>query len=396
MSGFPDDIISELGAELQTFPFKDDFNAALEMMKTERENKKPEKEDNQDENREETKDANEAKSIAEEHLLNDEKKTAVEKVDETNVSVEKTLIDPTEIPVINVATSTPPKAVATDVGLPETPEMNIPDTPKIDVSPSKAVTASPGATTPTSNIARRFMRSMQMQGMQVQVHYFTKVPSSVLAMPIIVDVVDTTTNFSHWLFRPSKLIEVVNFVNNGSSGAKPQTSRFFQQMYGTSLRSPDGEDIAHKKPYTTKSGNQMTITHEIMVSWMSKNLTESQLKVALQAHFSIVSKSHDIRHCYKESVVYENSNPVMKRDLDPSEGRFWKQWDAALENILLIPHDTLEEVFTTQDINRVLDSLFPNLKKDLGIVSYRPSTVNEQIARFAWNHTKTDQTEAQD
>ena len=58
--------------------------------------------------------------------------------------------------------------------------------------------------------------------------------------------------------------------------------------------------------------------------------------------------------------------------------------------------DELEEVFTTQDINRVLDSLFPNLKKDLGIVSYRPSTVNEQIARFAWNHTKTDQTEAQD
>ena len=383
MSGFPDDIISELGAELQTFPSKDDFHAALEMMKTEREKKNQEKEEKQDENRVDSKDPNEPKFIARENLLNDQKKTAVEKVDETNVSVEKTLIDPTEIPVINVATSTPPKAVATDVGLPETPEMNIPDTPKIDVSPSKAVTASPGVTTPTSNIARRFMRSMQ-------------VPSSVLAMPIIVDVVDTTTNFSHWLFRPSKLIEVVNFVNNGSSGAKPQTSRFFQQMYGTSLRSPDGEDIAHKKPYTTKSGNQMTITHEIMVSWMSKNLTESQLKVALQAHFSIVSKSHDIRHCYKESVVYENSNPVMKRDLDPSEGRFWKQWDAALDNILLIPHDTLEEVFTTQDINRVLDSLFPNLKKDLGIVSYRPSTVNEQIARFAWNHTKTDQTEAQD
>jgi hypothetical protein len=236
-----------------------------------------------------------------------------------------------------------------------------------------------------SGLARSFRERADQQGMRLDVHYFPSVPATLFAMPILIDFVDQRSNFSHWLFRPGKLLEVVQAAASSPDGAKMDLGRFYKNMFITSIRHPHGTDLPHTKMHKTKAGTDLTITREGMVTFVNPSLTTDDLQALVTKKLSVFSDQAILQYCYKTAVVYEGANAAMAKELSPlmegeDNGRFWRQWQGSLRAINLVPHASLPDLFVSSDRDKILSKLIPDLEPQ----RITPQGLPGPIGKFAF------------
>lgn len=232
-------------------------------------------------------------------------------------------------------------------------------------------------------IVRAFQKRKQKEGIRLDVHCFIDVPPTFLAVPIVMEFVDPRKNFTHWLFRPPKFMDVIETI---LLEGRPSLGRFYQNMFRAPIRPSNGDDSADSIPYTSKAGNDMQLIREGMATFISNGLTADEIMDLVRHHLGKISANPSIQYCYKMAVAYEGASDTMIRDLSPieqnlSEGRFWRQWQGSLESINLVEHHHLSGVFLSSQIPRVLSAMSPDLDPN----NATPQKLPKSISSFAFN-----------
>lgn len=96
------------------------------------------------------------------------------------------------------------------LGLDEIPQVNEATANKVVMEPSSSTDnqSAEGVLASQSPAAKRMRSVIRTKGMKLIIHYWPGVPDSAIAQIVFIDIIDTRQDFTHWLQRPEKWVDV--------------------------------------------------------------------------------------------------------------------------------------------------------------------------------------------
>ena len=212
-----------------------------------------------------------------------------------------------------------------------------------------------------SPMAKKLKQLLQYRGMNMRVHYFTKIPGNPLIQAILIDMLDSK-EWTHWCHRPSRWVEVFKY-HKAETGESP--NRFLETVRSVNARHKDFD-----KPDTTTVNNAhrtITLHRECMKGFLKYPLkTEKYIFDYLKSYLKPMYTDMNLQECYQVQLVNQYSRPNLINTVDPhqketAKGSYWKMLEGAItQSQHLVPHESLNEIFLSSDIPEILRTMYPN------------------------------------
>ncbi len=140
--------------------------------------------------------------------------------------------------------------------LDDIPEVNVVDgnTAMKEATNNNDDQSADGVLASQSPAAKRMRTIIRTKGMKLIIHYWPNVPGSAVAQIVFIDIIDTRQDFTHWLQRPKKWVDVFGNIEQECANTPNPLGKFFTQMRCAHFRAPLGDNVSHTKIVKVNEG----------------------------------------------------------------------------------------------------------------------------------------------
>jgi hypothetical protein len=217
-------------------------------------------------------------------------------------------------------------------------------------------------------IAKKMKLQLQRKGIKIVVYYFPKTPTTYLLQPILIDVVDEKSDFTHWLHRTKKWVEVFqNFFCEEPDSENPvRLNRFLSWLSATCMVDPAGGDTPWTKTIVTKNKKSIDIYREVFYGFINNGVAEADMKMAIVDFMQPILTDRELQYCYRLQFLESTQNLQAKELLAPPNpkstytppGNYWTMLKHAMQNnMVLRKNKCMSDVLLSSDIAQILDTI---------------------------------------
>ena len=274
-----------------------------------------------------------------------------------------------------------------EVDLDDIPEIKVVtgNSPKKELSTSIDDNSADGILTNQSPAAKRMRSVIRTKGMKLIVHYWPGVPGSAIAQIIFIDIIDTRQDFTHWLQRPEKWVDVFGNIEQECENTPNPLGKFFSQMRSAHIRAPTGDNVSQTKIVTgSDSGGKLTLHRQGLYTYLPNGHNSDTIREHIKRNMARVLNDYDIQVCYRMIMTETSRNTRIPELLAPRQGAgsggvFWDQLQGAVDAMEFVPHASLNEVFLNNDVINITKSLFQGVTDQM----FTSGSLPDEIDAFA-------------
>jgi hypothetical protein len=251
------------------------------------------------------------------------------------------------------------------VGLDDIPEVNVVagQTGMKELSNSKDDQSVDGVLANQSPAAKRMRNVIRTKGMKLIIHYWPGVPESAVAQIVFIDIIDTRQDFTHWLQRPEKWVDVFGNIEQECESTPNPLGKFFTQMRSAHFRAPSGDNVSHTKIVKgSDGGTKLTLHRQGLYTYLPHGQNSDSIREHIRRNMARVLNDYDIQVCYRMIMAETSRNIRIPELLNPRQagvgGVFWDQLQGAVDGMEFVPHGSLKEVFLNNEVINITKSLF--------------------------------------
>jgi hypothetical protein len=252
-----------------------------------------------------------------------------------------------------------------EVGLDDIPEVNVVtgNTGMKEVSNSNDDPSTDGVLASQSPAAKRMRNVIRTKGMKLIIHYWPGVPDTAVAQIVFIDIIDTRQDFTHWLQRPEKWVDVFGNIEQECENTTNPLGKFFTQMRSAHFRAPSGDNVSHTKVVKgSDGGTKLTLHRQGLYTYLPHGQTPDSIREHIKRNMARVLNDYDIQVCYRMIMAETSRNTKIPDLLNPRQagvgGAFWDQLQGAVDGMEFVPHGSLKEVFLNNEVINITKSLF--------------------------------------
>jgi hypothetical protein len=269
------------------------------------------------------------------------------------------------------------------VGLDDIPEVNV-ATAKTDVTEASSrneVQSADSVLANQSPAAKRMRSVIRTKGMKLIIHYWPVVPLSAVAQIIFIDIIDTRQDFTHWLQRPEKWVDVFGNIEQECAHTSNPLGKFFTQMRSAHFRAPSGDNVSHTKIVKgSEGGTRLTLHRQGLYTYLPPAIKSDTIREHIKKNMARVLNDYDIQVCYRMIMSETSRNTKIPDLLNPrqagSGGVFWDQLQGAVDAMEFVPHASLKEVFLNNDVINITKSLFHGITDPMFTSGSLPAAID--------------------
>jgi hypothetical protein len=251
------------------------------------------------------------------------------------------------------------------VGLDDIPEVNVVtgNTGMKETSNSNDDQSADGVLASQSPAAKRMRNVIRTKGMKLIIHYWPGVPSAAVAQIVFIDIIDTRQDFTHWLQRPEKWVDVFGNIEQECENTTNPLGKFFTQMRSAHFRAPSGDNVSHTKIVKgSDGGTKLTLHRQGLYTYLPHGQNPDSIRDHIKRNMARVLNDYDIQVCYRMIMSETSRNTKIPDLLNPRQagvgGAFWDQLQGAVDGMEFVPHGSLKEVFLNNEVINITKSLF--------------------------------------
>jgi hypothetical protein len=271
-----------------------------------------------------------------------------------------------------------------EVDLDDIPEINVftGNSPKKESTTSNDDNSAEGVLANQSPAAKRMRSVIRTKGMKLIVHYWPGVPGSAIAQIIFIDVIDTRQEFTHWLQRPEKWVDVFGNIEQECENTPNPLGKFFSQMRSAHFRAPTGDNVSHTKIVKgSDSGGKLTLHRQGLYTYLPNGHNSDTIREHIKRNMARVLNDCDIQVCYRMIMTETSRNTRIPDLLAPRQGAgsggvFWDQLQGAVDGMEFVPHASLKEVFLNNDVINITKSLFQGVTDQMFTSGSLPAEID--------------------
>jgi hypothetical protein len=269
------------------------------------------------------------------------------------------------------------------VDLDDIPEVNVVtgNTAMKEASISKDDQSTDGVLTNQSPAAKRMRNVIRTKGMKLIIHYWPGVPGSAVAQIVFIDIIDTRQDFTHWLQRPEKWVDVFGNIEQECENTTNPLGKFFTQMRSAHFRAPSGDNVSHTKIVKgSDGGTKLTLHRQGLYTYLPIGQDSNSIREHIKRNMARVLNDYDIQVCYRMIMAETSRNIRTPELLNPRQagvgGAFWDQLQGAVDGMEFVPHASLKEVFLNNDVINITKSLFNGVTDQMFTSGSLPAAIN--------------------
>jgi hypothetical protein len=252
-----------------------------------------------------------------------------------------------------------------EIGLDDIPEVHIVtgNTAMKETSNSNDDQSSDSVLANQSPAAKRMRNVIRTKGMKLIIHYWPVVPGSAVAQIVFIDIIDTRQDFTHWLQRPEKWVDVFGNIEQECANTPNPLGKFFTQMRCAHFRAPSGDNVSHTKIVKgNDGGTKLTLHRQGLYTYLPHGQNSDSIREHIKRNMARVLNDYDIQVCYRMIMADTSRNIRIPDLLNPRQagvgGVFWDQLQGAVDGMEFVPHSSLKEVFLNNEVINITKSLF--------------------------------------
>lgn len=214
-----------------------------------------------------------------------------------------------------------------------------------------------------SPAAKSFSKYLKTRGMKCLLHYWPNTPGTAVAQVLFMDIIDTRQNFTHWLHRAEKWVEVFGSMGEERASTPNPLPKFFTQMETAPFRCPTGANVVQTKTITRDNGGTLILHRHGLYTFAARGHGQENIKEYAKRNMLRLLDDVDLQVCYR--MIYTETSRNQKvpdllqpRSGDAEGGAYWDQLEGAVDQIELVTHKSLDEVFLHQDVIDITKKLF--------------------------------------
>ena len=269
------------------------------------------------------------------------------------------------------------------VGFDDIPEVNVitGKTPTKEASSSNDDQSADGVLINQSPAAKRMRSVIRTKGMKLIIHYWPGVPTAAVAQIVFIDIIDTRQDFTHWLQRPEKWVDVFGNIQQECENTTNPLGKFFTQMRSAHFRAPSGDNVAQTKIVKgSDGGSKLTLHRQGLYTYLPNGQNSDSIREHIKRNMARVLNDYDIQVCYRMIMTETSRNNRIPDLLNPcqagSGGVFWDQLQGAVDGMEFIPHASLNEVFLNNDVINITKSLFQGITDQMFTSGALPADID--------------------
>jgi hypothetical protein len=274
-----------------------------------------------------------------------------------------------------------------EVDLDDIPEIKdvTANSPKMESTTSSDDISAEGVLANQSPAAKRMRSVIRTKGMKLIVHYWPGVPGSAIAQIIFIDIIDTRQDFTHWLQRPEKWVDVFGNIDQECENTPNPLGKFFSQMRSAHFRAPTGDNVSQTKIVKgSDSGGKLTLHRQGLYTYLPNGHNSDTIRDHIKRNMARVLNDCDIQVCYRMIMTETSRNTRIPELLAPRQGAgsggvFWDQLQGAVDGMEFVPHASLKDVFLNNDVINITKSLFQGVTDQM----FTSGSLPAEIEAFA-------------
>jgi hypothetical protein len=269
------------------------------------------------------------------------------------------------------------------VGLDDIPEVNVvaSKTAMTEAISSNDDQSADGVLASQSPAAKRMRSVIRTKGMKMIIHYWPGVPGSAVAQIVFIDIIDTHQDFTHWLQRPKKWVDVFGNIEQECENTTNPLGKFFTQMRSAHFRAPSGDNVSHTKVVKGSEGlPKLTLHRQGLYTYLPHGQNADTIREHIKRNMARVLNDYDIQVCYRMIMSETSRNTRIPDLMNPcqagSGGVFWDQLQGAVDGMEFVPHASLKEVFLNNDVMNITKSLFQGVTDQMFTSGSLPAKID--------------------
>jgi hypothetical protein len=270
------------------------------------------------------------------------------------------------------------------LGLEDIPQVNVASANRaiMETSSSNDDQSADGVLASQSPAAKRMRSVIRTKGMKLIIHYWPGVPVSAIAQIVFIDIIDTRQDFTHWLQRPEKWVDVFGNIEQECENTPNPLGKFFTQMRSAHFRAPSGDNVSHTKIVKgSEGGARLTLHRQGLYTYLPHGISSDTIREHIKRNMARVLNDFDIQVCYRMIMTETSRNTKIPDLLNPRQGSgsggvFWDQLQGAVEAMEFVPHASLKEVFLNKDVINITKSLFQDITDQMFTSGSLPAPVD--------------------
>ncbi len=267
--------------------------------------------------------------------------------------------------------------------LDDIPEVNVVDgnTAMKEATKNNDDQSADGVLASQSPAAKRMRTIIRTKGMKLIIHYWPNVPGSAVAQIVFIDIIDTRQDFTHWLQRPEKWVDVFGNIKQECANTPNPLGKFFTQMRCAHFRAPSGDNVSHTKIVkVNEGGTKLTLHRQGLYTYLPHGQNSDSIREHIKRNMARVLNDYDIQVCYRMIMTETSRNIRIPELMNPRQagvgGVFWDQLQGAVDGMEFVPHASLKEVFLNNEVINITKSLFNGVTDQMFISGSLPSEID--------------------
>ena len=267
--------------------------------------------------------------------------------------------------------------------LDDIPEVNVVDgnTAMKEATNNNDDQSADGVLASQSPAAKRMRTIIRTKGMKLIIHYWPNVPGSAVAQIVFIDIIDTRQDFTHWLQRPEKWVDVFGNIEQECANTPNPLGKFFTQMRCAHFRAPLGDNVSHTKIVkVNEGGTKLTLHRQGLYTYLPHGQNSDSIREHIKRNMARVLNDYDIQVCYRMIMTETSRNIRIPELMNPRQagvgGVFWDQLQGAVDGMEFVPHASLKEVFLNNDVMNITKSLFQGVTDQMFTSGLLPAEID--------------------
>ncbi len=267
--------------------------------------------------------------------------------------------------------------------LDDIPEVNVVDgnTAMKEATNNNDDQSADGVLASQSPAAKRMRTIIRTKGMKLIIHYWPNVPGSAVAQIVFIDIIDTRQDFTHWLQRPKKWVDVFGNIEQECANTPNPLGKFFTQMRCAHFRAPSGDNVSHTKIVkVNEGGTKLTLHRQGLYTYLPHGQNSDSIREHIKRNMARVLNDYDIQVCYRMIMTETSRNIRIPELMNPRQagvgGVFWDQLQGAVDGMEFVPHASLKEVFLNNEVINITKSLFNGVTDQMFISGSLPAKID--------------------